>query len=92
MTDQQRPLLGESAGYGRKTWWPALRPMGRLFRCAGAPSRAPFARRFWPLSGRAVAGKSKVQNLQSLMMNRVQVGSVAISATALTLALPPRLP
>ena len=24
MTDQQRPLLGESAGYGRKTWWPAL--------------------------------------------------------------------
>ena len=34
------------------------------------------------------ADKSKVQNLQSLMINGVRVGSVAISATALTLALP----
>jgi hypothetical protein len=24
MTDQQRPPLGEFAGYGRKTWWPYL--------------------------------------------------------------------
>jgi hypothetical protein len=35
MTDQQRPPLGEFAGYWRKTWWPYLALWGVCFVALG---------------------------------------------------------